>query len=87
MGEEINRRETERNDASPRLSDAELSGVSGGAGDISLVHYSNQQQKVCHECPLFRDRQCKKDLDLRTYLQRNGVDSVKTHTQCPFYEG
>ena len=80
MGEEINKRE-------PELNDAALEGVSGGAGDISLVHYSNQQQKVCHECPLFRDRQCKKDLDLRTYLQRNGVDPVKTHPQCPFYEG
>ena len=86
MSEEINRHEVERNSALPRLSDAELSGVSGGAGDLGYVRYYNQQQKLCHECPLFRNRQCKKDLDLCTYLQQNGVDSVKTHTQCPFYK-
>lgn len=73
MNEETNRREAE-------LSEAALKGVSGGGdGDIYT-----KAVRICSRCGYGVVR-CQRNSDLFEYLKQNGIDSVSSPSNCPFY--
>ena len=80
MSEEINKRES-------ALSDAELESVSGALSSDEYHEISQRAESICKQCEIRIGRHCNGGSEgaLTAYLREHGIDSVKTHRNCPYY--
>lgn len=83
MSEEINRREAELNEAA-------LSGVSGGDGrDQANMDAKRKADHLCSSCCKANHSKAacrsKHWTDFADYLLKNGIDSVRIPSQCPYF--